>query len=268
MSILITSLQNPLVKNILLLQEKPRERKQQNTIVIEGIREISQAFHSGHSIKTLINCPEILDNASLAKFAAEHCSPCEITEVSRDVFNRLAYRQDHGGLIALAQPRKLFLQDLHLNDNPLILILESVEKPGNLGAILRTADAAAVTAVIICDQQTDLYNPNTIRASLGTIFTNQVILAGTIEAIRWLKNNNIRIFSTALTATMTYSHVNWNIPAAIVLGSEANGLSQPWIDDSDYTIKIPMNGKVDSLNVSASAAIVVYEALRQRGFRV
>ena len=153
-----------------------------------------------------------------------------------------------------------------MGSSSLILVLESVEKPGNLGALLRTADAANLDAVIICDPQTDIYNPNAIRSSIGCIFTMPVVTCTTTEAIDWLKQNKIRIFGTALTATRFYHESDLRVPAAIIMGSEAYGLSKTWLNESDELIKIPMNGKIDSMNVSASAAIVVFEALRQRNF--
>ena len=148
-----------------------------------------------------------------------------------------------------------------------MLVLESVEKPGNLGAILRTADAANLDAVIICDPQTDIYNPNAIRSSIGCIFTMPVVTSTTEQTIRWLRSNSVMIFATALTAAHYYHETDFRKPSAIIMGSEASGLSDQWLDEADHLIKIPMNGKIDSMNVSASAAVVVFEALRQRGFK-
>jgi TrmH family RNA methyltransferase len=144
--------------------------------------------------------------------------------------------------------------------------LESVEKPGNLGAILRTADAANLDAVIICDPQTDIYNPNAIRSSLGTIFTMPVVTSTSEQTIAWLRLNKIKMFATALSATQVYHEMQFRVPAAIIMGSEATGLSKRWLDEADCLIHIPMLGKIDSMNVSASAAIVIFEALRQRNF--
>jgi TrmH family RNA methyltransferase len=159
------------------------------------------------------------------------------------------------------------LNQLRLSKNPLLLILESVEKPGNLGAVLRTADAAGVDAVIICDPHTDFYNPNVIRSSVGCVFTNQIASATSEETINWLKENNIKIFSTYLKASAPYHETDFTKPCAIILGTEATGLSDLWVKKSDATIIIPMQGKIDSMNVSTAAAVVVFEARRQRGFR-
>ncbi len=262
----ITSTRNPLIKKILTLQEKPRERRKEEQIIIEGVREISQAANAGFTLATLLHCPDLFSEENVAQLISDTRISCDIIEISRDVFNRLAYRQDSGGLIGCARYIKKTLKSLDLSQNPLMLVLESVEKPGNLGAILRTADAAGLSAVIICDSQTDLYNPNTIRASLGTIFTNQLVVASSTETISWLQENKIVSFATALSGKTGYHEADFRQSAAIIMGSETAGLSDQWLKRANLLIKIPMLGKVDSLNVSASAAIVIFEALSQRGF--
>lgn len=263
----ISSLQNPLIKNLLLLQEKPRERKEQNLIVIEGIREIRLALMAGFTVTHLFYCKDLIQEDHLKTMISASIRPMDLMEVPVKIYNHIAYRKDHEGAIALANPKRIQLQDLHLGSSPLLLILESVEKPGNLGALLRTADAANLDAVIICDPQTDIYNPNAIRSSIGCIFTMPVVTSTTTETIAWLRLQNIRIFSTALMATRFYHETDFRDPAAIIMGSEAYGLSKVWLEESDELIKIPMNGKIDSMNVSASAAVVVFEALRQRKFK-
>jgi TrmH family RNA methyltransferase len=262
----ITSLQNPLIKNILLLEEKPRERNRQNLTVVEGVREVRVALSEGYTITTLVICPAFLEDPEIRSLVHREISSFETVAVSPEVFNRLAYRKDMGGVIALAVMKRMLLHDIHLSSRPLLLVLESMEKPGNLGAVLRTADAASLDAVIICDPQTDVYNPNAIRSSLGCIFSVPVVTSTTEYTIAWLRSNGIRTFGTALTATRQYHLSDFRVPSALIMGSEASGLSQAWLDEADELIKIPMLGKVDSMNVSASAAIVVYEALRQRGF--
>jgi len=260
----ISSLQNPLIKNVLLLGEKPRARKDQNRIVIEGLREIRLAALSGFNITDLFYCPALINENDLGSL---NFKPENVIEVSLDAFNRMAYRRDSGGIIALAEPRRLHLGDIHLRQHPLLLVLETVEKPGNLGALLRTADAASLDAVIICDPQTDIYNPNAIRSSIGCIFTMPVITTTSAEAMTWMRSEGINMFGTALTATSHYHEASYCPPSAIIMGSEATGLSNMWLEGADYLIKIPMMGKIDSLNVSASAAIVIFEAMRQRNFR-
>lgn len=263
----ISSFQNPLIRKILLLQEKPRERKEQNLIVIEGIREIRLALMAGFTLTDLIYCKEIIQENDLKELSSVSGSLDDFTEVPVEIYNRIAYRKDHGGAIAMAIPKRIEFNSLKLSSSPLILVLESVEKPGNLGALLRTADAANLDAVIICDPQTDIYNPNAIRSGIGCIFTMPVVTCSTPEAIAWLRSNKIKTFGTALTANRFYHETELRGPAAIIMGSEAYGLSETWLKESDELIKIPMNGKIDSMNVSASAAIVVFEALRQRDFR-
>lgn len=265
MNSLITSLNNPMVKNFLQLQEKPRARKEQNLIVIEGAREIALASSAGFILTSLFICPSILTDEE--KNNIRQLKANEIIEVSQVVFNKIAYRENSGGMIALAKPKHLTLDKLKLTPTPLILVLETIEKPGNLGALLRTADAANLDAVIVCDPQTDIYNPNSIRSSIGCIFTVQVVTATSRETIAWIKNSNIETYATALTATDLYHVQDFKRPTAIIMGSEANGLSDLWLSQSDHLIKIPMAGKIDSMNVAASAAIVIFEAKRQRNFQ-
>lgn len=265
MSTLITSMQNPTVKNLLLLQEKPRARKEQKLVVIEGTREVSLANSAGFKLTSLFICPTIMNEKEREKI--ETLKATEYIEVSQEVFKKIAYREDSGGILALAKPRYLCLKELQLTTTPLILVLETIEKPGNLGALLRTADAANLDAVIVCDPQTDLFNPNSIRSSIGCIFTMQVVTASSPETIAWLKKEKIETFATALTATQLYHESNFLNPSAIIMGSEANGLSNTWLNQADNLIKIPMAGKIDSMNVSASAAIVIFEAKRQRNFK-
>ena len=167
-------------------------------------------------------------------------------------------------MIAVAEQKIHRLENIKLSTNPLLLILEAVEKPGNLGAVLRTADAAAVDAVIICDPQTDFYNPNVIRSSVGCVFTNQLAAVSSEEAIAWLKKNQIQIFCTSLQASKPYHLVDYTKPCAIVMGTESTGLSEIWTKNSNTNIIIPMRGKIDSMNVSNATAVVVFEALRQR----
>lgn len=265
MTKIISSLQNPLVKNVLLLTEKPRARKDQNRIVIEGRREIGLAISGGFTITDLIYAPDLVTVPERDQLTAGS-NNIQLVEVTTEVFNRMAYREDSGGLIALAEPRRLQLTDLKLRKNPLLLVLETVEKPGNLGALLRTADAANLDAVIICDPQTDIYNPNAIRSGIGCVFTMPVVTADSVDTIAWMRKTGIKIFGTALTAKGFYHKTDFNQPAAIVMGSEAFGLSSTWLEGADELVKIPMMGKIDSMNVSASAAVVIFEAMRQREF--
>ena len=258
----ITSTQNPKVKSLLAL-EKPRERRKQQLFVIEGKKEIGLAQEAGYKIGNIFFCDEIISAEEVGKLFRDDKL---LIPVSKDVFDKLAVRENSGGMIAVAEQKLHTLDRITLSNNPLVLVLESVEKPGNLGAILRTADASGVDAVIICDPQTDFYNPNVIRSSIGCIFTKQVAAATSEETINWLKKNNIQIYCTYLKASKLYHLTDYTQPAAIVMGTEATGLSDTWVKNSDANIIIPMQGKIDSMNVSTAAAVVVFEAKRQRGF--
>lgn len=260
----ILSSANPRIKNILRLQANSRDRQSQNLFVIEGYREICRAMVSGIEIRELYVCLE-LDKQGRGEEIFNKDIKISVIEVSKAAFTRIAYREGSDGLIALAVPRNLKLKDLKLKLNPLVLVLESVEKPGNLGAIMRTADAAGIDAVIVCDPLTDIYNPNAIRSGVGCIFTRQVVTCSSKEAIEWLKNSRFKIFAAALTEkALIYHQIDFCGPTAIVMGTEATGLSSEWLEKSDSQIIIPMKGIADSMNVSTSAAVLLFEAIRQR----
>lgn len=263
----ITSTQNPRIKAIALLQKKPAERREQGLFVFEGFREMGLAIAAGVRIRTLLFCPAIgrVEHFEEIRLSA---AGAELIEVSEAVFESLAYRDGSDGLLAVAQSRTATLDRLRLSANPLILVLEGVEKPGNLGAILRTADAAAVDAVVVCDPRTDFENPNVIRSSVGCVFTCQVAACTTAEAFHWLQSKGIRTYAAALSPkAVGYHTCSYEQPSAIIMGTEADGLSAEWLDKADQHIVIPMRGQIDSLNVSNATAILTFEAMRQRGFR-
>ena len=259
----ITSTQNAKIKNIIKLQQKSSERKKQNLIVVEGLREIGLAVKSGMILKSVFFCSDII---SLEELEKELSFLGTYFEISSDIYNKLAYRGSTEGVIALAEPKDINLSEIKLRENPLIIVLESVEKPGNLGAILRTADAAKVDAVIICDPLTDIYNPNVIRSSVGCVFANQVIASSSDETINWLKEKGVKSYAAALTATEYYHEKDFTKATAIIMGTEADGLTEKWLKNTNEQIIIPMSGEIDSLNVSTSTAILVFEAVRQRSF--
>jgi TrmH family RNA methyltransferase len=259
----ITSTQNPKIKSLLSL-EKPRERKKQFLFIVEGAKEVRMAIEAGYKIGNIFFCEERLNMVESQDLLSQDKL---LIPVSPEVFDKIAIRESTGGILAVAEQKLHRLDDILLKKNPLLLILEAVEKPGNLGAILRTADAAGVDAVIICDPQTDFYNPNVIRSSVGCVFTKQIASATSEETITWLKRNNIKIYCTYLKASRPYHQAYYTVPSAIVLGTEATGLSDIWVKNSDANIIIPMQGKIDSMNVSNAAAVVVFEALRQRSFK-
>ncbi len=251
----ITSAQNPKIKHLLALQEKSRLRREEGLFVVEGRRELEHCLAAGFQLDTLFLCPEICPDFAAAR----------TVYVSKEVYAKIAYREGTEGIIAEVRWKERSLADLLPSGHaPLIMVMERVEKPGNLGAVLRSADAAGADGVILCDPLTDLYNPNLIRASIGAIFTVPVVACTSAEAIAWLKANNIRILTAQLQDSAPYYDVDMTCGTALVMGTEATGLTDAWRQAADAHILIPMLGRLDSLNVSVSAAILLYEAVRQR----
>jgi TrmH family RNA methyltransferase len=260
----ITSIQNPFIKTLVQLQEKAKARKQTGTFLIEGKREIELALKGGYELNTLLFLPELISEKELNNLCQKNDIDC--IEINKEVYQKLAYRDSTEGVIAVAKTKSVALEDLILPENPLILIMESIEKPGNIGAMLRTCDAAKIDAVILTNPKTDLYNPNLIRSSVGCIFTNQIATGTNEEVIAFLKNKKIAIYSATLQNSNSYHTQNYTTASAIVVGTEATGLSQTWRDNANQNILIPMQGQIDSMNVSVAAAILLFEAKRQRGF--
>lgn len=257
----ITSSQNPYIKSLIQLQEKAKARKQSGTFLIEGMREIDLAMKGNYEIETILFVPEITTNFQISKFPN-----FQIIEISKEVYQKLAYRDTTEGILAVAKIKSLQLSELKLPENPLIVVMEAIEKPGNIGAVLRTCDAAKVDAVIIADPKTDLYNPNIVRSSVGCLFTNQIATGTTEGVIDFLIQNNINFYSATLQNSTAYHTQDYTKPTALVVGTEATGLSQLWRDKATQNIIIPMQGEIDSMNVSVAAAILIFEAKRQRGF--
>lgn len=257
----ITSVQNAYIKSLVQLQEKAKTRKETGTFLMEGKREIELAVKGGYELETLLFLPELVTAKELIAFGG-----CDCIELSKEVYQKLAYRDTTEGILAVAKSKKHQLSDLKLSDNPLILVAEGIEKPGNLGALLRTADAANIDAVLIANPKSDLYNPNIVRSSVGCLFTNQIAVGTTEEVIAYLKLNKISIYSATLQNSNGYHLENYTTPTALVVGTEATGLSEPWRTQSTQNIIIPMQGAIDSMNVSVAAAILLFEAKRQRGF--
>ena len=260
----ITSAQNPKIKELLSLYEKSKARRESGLFVAEGRREVEHCINGGYTLRTLFVCPEILGEEDIATLAASAGDRCPVIEVPGRLYEKAAYRGSTEGVIAEVQIKERSLGDIVLKDKPLIIVLESVEKPGNLGAVLRSADAAGADAVIICDPLTDLYNPNLIRASIGAVFSRQVATATSEDTVRWLKENGIKILTAQLQDSEWYYAEDMRGGVAIVMGTEATGLTDFWRKSANAHIKIPMLGQLDSLNVSVSAAILLYEAVRQR----
>lgn len=259
----ITSAQNPKIKMLLELQAKSKARRESGLFVVEGVREIEHCLSSGYELHSLFVCPEICGTDSFDKLWVP-ASRQTVFEVSQAVYDKIAYRGGTEGMIAEIKVKAHKLEDLKLKENPVVMVLESVEKPGNLGAVLRSADAAGADAVIICDPLTDIYNPNLIRASIGAIFTVPVAACSSEEAISFLKERNFKILTAQLQDSDLYYDSDMTGPTAIVMGTESTGLSDLWRKAASAHIRIPMLGKLDSLNVSVSAAILLFEAIRQR----
>jgi len=282
----VTSAKNPKIRNLLLLQEKSKARREQGLFVVEGRRELQHCLEAGFTVRTVFVCPELAGEDSFASFGMTKglssgttftCHSEEagsqrknlageplIIEIPETLYRKVAYRESTEGIIAEVEVKERRLEDLELSEHPLVVVLESVEKPGNLGAVLRSADAARADAVIVCDPLTDLYNPNLIRASLGGIFTVPTVAATSEETIAWLKAHGIRILTAQLQDSSWYYDVDMSVGTALVMGTESTGLTDLWRRAADAHIRIPMLGRLDSLNVSVSAAILLFEAVRQR----
>ena len=258
----ITSAQNPKIRTLLALQEKSKERRKNGLFVVEGRRELLHCVEAGYKPHTIFFCPEIISPGDFDEIA-DKCD-CNYIEIPQHLYDKVAYRGGTEGVIAELHCKEMSLDALNLKENPLVVVLESVEKPGNLGAVLRSADASGVDAVIVCDPLTDMYNPNLIRSSIGAIFTVPAAAATSEETIAWLKAKSIKIYTAQLQDSEWYYDTDMKGGTAIVMGTEATGLTDCWRKAADAHIKIPMLGKLDSLNVSVSAAILMFEAVRQR----
>ena len=273
----ITSTQNPKIKHIALLQQKSAERRKSGLFVVEGQRELGHCLAAGYEIDSLYVLDSQYDSlfyrgAARAMVDADGnvslgdiYNKVKVNTVTPQVYEKIAYRGSTEGILAVVKTKQHNLAGLKLPDNPLVIVLEGVEKPGNLGAILRTADAAGVDAVLVCDPLTDLYNPNLIRSAIGAIFTVPVATCTSEECISYLKDKGIKILTAQLQDSLLYYDQDMTVSTAIVMGTESTGLTDIWRNAADAHIRIPMLGKLDSLNVSVSTAVLVYEAVRQRG---
>jgi TrmH family RNA methyltransferase len=253
----ITSLQNPHVKAIVRLRQDSRFRKKEGLMLVEGFYELQVALEAGLQPLELYLCEEL---------SAEYLEPCLINPipVTRAVFEKMSHRENPDGWLALIATPQRTLDSISLQGSAFLILAESVEKPGNLGAILRTADAAGADGLIVCDRRTDVYNPNVVRASRGTLFTVPVVETENRTAMAWLTNHGIGILAASPHAELIYSQVDLTKPVCIAVGTEAEGLSDFWLAAAAVQVRIPMQGKVNSLNVSTSTAIIAYELVRQR----
>ena len=256
----ITSVQNPKVKRLMSLQQKSAERRLSGLFVVEGQQELRHCVEAGYAVDSIFFCPELTGPLP----AALTPPGARLFEVSPAVYERLAYRGSTEGIVAEVRQRTLRLDDLRLGERPLLVVLERVEKPGNLGAVLRSADAAGADAVVVCDPLTDLYNPNLIRSSVGAVFSVPCVACPSETCIRFLKEHGIQVLTAQLQDSHLYYDTDMRRPTAIVMGTEHDGLTDQWRRAADAHIRIPMLGRIDSLNVSVSAAILMFEAVRQR----
>jgi TrmH family RNA methyltransferase len=246
---------------LVLLQEKAKARKQSGTFLIEGKREIALAIKGNFKVETILFVSDLISEQQLKEYPNTN-----VIEISKEVYQKLAYRDTTEGILAVAKTKSNTISDLKLSSKPLILIAESPEKPGNIGALLRTADAANLDAVIIANPKSDMYNPNIVRSSVGCLFTTQIATGTTQQIIAFLKEKNINIFAATLQNATSYHTQDYTQPTALVVGTEATGLSEEWRKAAKQNIIIPMQGEIDSMNVSVAAAILIFEAKRQRGF--
>jgi TrmH family RNA methyltransferase len=262
----LSSTSNPEVRQLAVLSQKARDRKKSGLFVLEGLREFQLAQQGGYKIHTLYFCPDIISEELLTQKI--NLSGLQLVSLSAEVYKQLAYRENTEGVIALVNAKAHSLDQFKFtNPNPLILIAEAPEKPGNIGALLRTADAAGLDGVVIADPLGDLYNPNVIRSSVGCIFTVPVAIATSSETINWLNNHKIEILAASLEGAVRYDIPNYTHATAIAVGTEATGLTSQWIKAASKAVKIPMNGVIDSMNVSVAAAIIIFEACRQREYK-
>lgn len=253
----ITSLQNPRVKHIVKLRDDKRQRREDGLMLVEGYDEIQLALSAGHRPNTLLSAPE-LTSRQMDDVNAENVT------VNRAVFEKMSHRENPDGWLAVFPIPHVSLESLKLGKTPLVILAESIEKPGNLGAILRTADAVHADALLVSDPRVDVWNPNVVRASRGAVFSVPVVECDNESALAWLRSQNIRVLAATPSAEVIYFNVNLREPVAIAVGTEDEGLTEFWMSNADLRVRIPMMGKVNSLNVSVSTALILYEAVRQR----
>jgi len=260
----ITSLQNPRIKNVVKLRQRAA-RDEQGILIVEGYRELKRALENNRRPVSLFYCQDFfLGDNEPALINQCRDAGAEILSCSRMVFAKMAYRERPEGLLALIPQATFDLSGLKLSPAPLLIVAEAIEKPGNLGTILRSADAAGADAVIVCDRCTDINNPNVVRASIGAVFTVPVVETSSPETIKWLHEKKIKILAASPHARLVYTRADLRHGTAIVVGTEQYGLSEQWMQAADLQVRIPMRGQIDSLNVAAATTILLFEAARQR----
>jgi len=260
----VSSFQNPRIKSAVRLRDR-RDRDRTGKFLIEGYRELLRASEAGLPLETLFICPELfLGSNEPALIAAFSKSEAQILRCPEPLFRKISYRDRPDGLVAIAPKPDGRLRELPEGDGGLFVVAEAVEKPGNLGTILRSCDAAGASGLIVCDRCTDLYNPNVVRASVGTLFTVPAVEASSEETLCFLKERGVSILAATPSAERLYTEAEMRGPVAIAVGTEQLGLSEKWMEAADIRVRIPMLGKADSLNVATATTLLLYEALRQR----
>ena len=260
----ITSTNNPKIKYVVQLLKKSAIRKEFKEFVIEGKRELKAALDNHYKIKALFVCPDFFHEKELFQLVNKYKIKTEIYKISKIVYKKMAYRHSTEGIIAIAEMKDHSIENIKLSKNPYLLVAESIEKPGNVGAILRSVDGAGADALILVNPVIDIYNPNVIRASLGMVFAKQIALTDLLGLKKFLQKNNINLYAASLQNANLYFEEDYTQPTALAVGAEDKGLSMPIRKLAEKSIYIPMKGLADSLNVSVSAAILLYETLRQR----
>lgn len=264
----LTSIHNPQVKQVIHLRDR-HERDKTGLFLIEGYREILRAADAGWKFDQLLTCSDLFlgsNEPALIQRIASRGTP--VITTSEKVFQKMSYRDRPDGLLAIAPQREMTLNDLHAQKKgpklPFYVVAEAIEKPGNLGTILRSSDAVGVSGLIVCDRCTDIYNPNVVRASVGTLFTVPTVEAEGEETLQWLKAQGIAILAATPQASHEFTQVELARPLAIAVGTEQLGLSERWMQQADLQVRIPMNGVADSLNVAMATTLLLYEVYRQR----
>lgn len=261
----ITSMQNPRVKQLVALRERST-REETGLFLIEGYREILRATEAKHELETLFICPPLFLGSNESSLIQQIMSKkAQLVICSESVFRKISYRDRPDGLVAVAPQRHLSLDQLNIKQKtPFLVVAEAIEKPGNLGTILRSSDAAGVDGLIVCDRCTDIFNPNVVRSSVGTLFTVPVVEDASSKVLAWLKQHGIAIAAATPSAKAVYTDVDFTGPVAIAVGTEQLGLSDQWMKQADIQVRIPMLGKADSLNVAMATTLLLYEVVRQR----
>lgn len=262
-NLLLTSAQNPKVKAVIDLKNR-KSRDEKGLFLIEGTRELERAVKGGVRLESVFICPELLKGREELLEELYKQQPLFFA-CSRPVFEKMTYREKPEGILAVAIQMRTTLESFRLSAHPFVVVAQAIEKPGNLGTILRSSDGAGSDGVIICDRCTDIYNPNVVRASVGTLFTQQVVEQSSAAVFEWLKKHRFKILAATPSARSLFTQVDLTGPIAIVVGAEETGLSKFWMDRADLQVAIPMKGVADSLNVATATTLLLYETLRQRG---